>query len=276
MSSRKNSFLKGGSNELVFLSSNSAVLTNNYNSPEISGQFSAGMPAIILAGGLGTRLSSAVADVPKCLAPVAGKPFLAQVIAHLERHGITSLIIAAGYRHELLRAFIENNYPGLDVRMHVEQELLGTGGAIRECCRLTESKHVLVLNGDTLFRFNSSSLLNLHLIHDADCTICLKPMQNFDRYGSVSIEADGRITRFSEKSFCRSGLINAGVYCLDRENFLRMSFPDKFSFEQDYLTAYASEKKFYGDVQDAYFIDIGIPEDYARANIELKGNNDHP
>ena len=85
-----------------------------------------GLTAIILAGGLGTRLRSAVADVPKCLAPVAGKPFLAHVIAHLERCHVTSLVIAAGYRHELVKEVIEEAYPGLDIRIHVEQDLLGT------------------------------------------------------------------------------------------------------------------------------------------------------
>jgi D-glycero-alpha-D-manno-heptose 1-phosphate guanylyltransferase len=251
-------------------------LTNNYNSPQVPENMPTGLTAIILAGGLGTRLRSAVAEVPKCLAPVAGKPFLAHVIAHLERCGVTSLVIAAGYRHELVKEFIEGTYPGLDIRIHVERDLLGTGGAIRECCRLTESKHVLVVNGDTLFRFKTLSLLNLHRMHDADCTICLKPMQNFDRYGSVALDTDGRITRFSEKSFCERGLINAGVYCLDREKFCRMAFPDKFSFEQDYLSAHIRDKAFFGDVQDAYFIDIGIPEDYARANIELIKNHDRP
>lgn len=232
------------------------------------------IPAIILAGGLGTRLRSAVSDLPKCLAPVAGKPFLAYVFGHLQRCGLYNFILAAGYRHELLEAFINREYPGLNIKFHVERELMGTGGAVRECCRLTGSDDVLVVNGDTLFKCHADTLLQLHQSRNADCTLCLKPMHEFDRYGTVSIEQDGRIIRFSEKEHCTEGLINAGVYCLSRKNFLEQDFPEKFSFEQDYLSAQVQKQRFYGMVQDAYFIDIGIPEDYARAQEELKAAHD--
>lgn len=232
------------------------------------------IPAIILAGGLGTRLRSAVSDLPKCLAPVAGKPFLAYVIGHLQRCGLNNFILAAGYRHELLEAFITREYSGLSIKIHVEHELMGTGGAIRECCRLTGSEDVLVVNGDTLFECHADNLLQLHQSRNADCTLCLKPMRNFDRYGTVALQDDGRILRFSEKGYCAEGLINAGVYCLNRSTFLARNFPEKFSFEQDYLSAQVHEQRFYGMVQDAYFIDIGIPEDYARAQEELKAAHD--
>lgn len=232
------------------------------------------LPAIILAGGLGTRLRSAVADLPKCLAPVAGKPFLAYAIGYLQRCGINNFILAAGYRHELLQEFIRKEYPELNIEIHIEKELMGTGGAIRGCCGLTEKQNVLVVNGDTLFEFDTDSLLQLHQSGNSDCTLCLKPMRNFDRYGTVTLQEDGRIIRFSEKGFCAEGLINAGVYCLNRESFLTNNFPEKFSFEQEYLSKLVQEQHFYGTVQDGYFIDIGIPEDYARAQEELKASHD--
>jgi D-glycero-alpha-D-manno-heptose 1-phosphate guanylyltransferase len=241
----------------------------NSLSPQTTATMSTGLTAIILAGGLGTRLRSVVADLPKCLAPVAGRPFLAHVIDHLKHCGVQSFLVAGGYKHELLGRFIAETYPDLSIRMEVEEELLGTGGAIYRCCNRTEHPRVLVVNGDTLFQFKPQPLLDLHFNRDADCTLCLKPLQHFDRYGSVELNPEARIARFREKAYCESGFINAGVYLLQREAFLSMRFPQRFSFEQDYLSAYAGEKKFFGNIQDEYFIDIGIPEDYVKANREL-------
>ena len=226
--------------------------------------------AIILAGGLGTRLRSTVPDLPKCLAPVAGRPFLSFVIDHLRMQGIERFIFSLGYQSEKIEAFLNKDYPTLDHVNVIEEEPLGTGGAIRLAMEKAATPHVLVANGDTIFRFRMETMEHLHLEKAAACTLALKPMKDFDRYGVVEIDQEGRITSFREKQHYASGLINAGVYLLDREKFMSIGFPLKFSFEKDFLEARCSMGEFFGAVQEGYFIDIGIAEDYRKAGIDLQ------
>lgn len=225
---------------------------------------------IILAGGLGTRLRSAVPDLPKCMAPVAGKPFLAWVIDYYRNQGIDRFILALGYMHETIEAFIAEQYPDLDVSFSVEYEPLGTGGAIRLACVHTFDENVLVLNGDTIFTVKLDELSEFHLSNNSDCTLTLKPMKEFDRYGVVSLLPDQHIESFQEKQYYAEGLINGGVYALNVESFMELPFEDKFSFEKDYLELYYTKQNVYGLVQDEYFIDIGIPADFERANQEFR------
>ena len=226
--------------------------------------------AIILAGGLGTRLKEAVPELPKCMAPVAGHPFLYYVIRYLQSQGVDRFIFSLGYRHEVIEYFLRNHFPALDYTFVVETQPLKTGGAIKYALSLAKEDHVLVMNGDTLFKARLDELEALHLHENAECTLALKPMQQFDRYGAVTTSADGRIMAFEEKKYLDHGNINGGVYLLDRKQFEAHPWPEVFSFESDYLQKYCGEKKFYGVVQDHYFIDIGIPEDFARAQHELK------
>ena len=226
--------------------------------------------AIILAGGLGTRLRSAVPDLPKCMAPVAGKPFLHHVIAYLQSQSVSRFIFSLGYMHELIEAFVTENYPQLEVKFVIEDTPLGTGGAIRLACEKASSANVLVLNGDTLFEVEIKKLLEFHTTNQADCTLALKPMKSFDRYGVVEIDHKNRIRSFKEKKFYEEGLINGGVYSLQVKAFLDLPFPENFSFEKDYLEKYFAIKNLFGIIQDGYFIDIGIPEDFEKAGIDLK------
>lgn len=224
---------------------------------------------IILAGGLGTRLRSAVPDLPKCMAPVAGKPFLAYVIDYFRRQGIERLIFSLGYRHEDIEAFLDTAYPALDKVYCIEEEPLGTGGAIRLACKQAKGTDVLVLNGDTMFAIQLPQLADFHTSHQADCTLSLKPMEHFDRYGVVELEEDHTIRLFREKQPYIAGNINGGVYALRVSSFLSEALPDKFSFEKDYLEKMYRQRKMYGLVQEGYFIDIGIPEDYEKANRDF-------
>jgi len=226
--------------------------------------------AIILAGGLGTRLRSAVADLPKCMAPVAGKPFLQYVINYLQEQGIDSFIFSLGYMHEVIENFLLQHYPLLNYQLSIEEEPLGTGGAIQLALSKTGSGNVLVLNGDTLFRINTTKLLSFHEQNGAACTLALKPMHDFDRYGVVEINKDGFVQSFNEKQFYKSGLINGGVYALNVAEFLSLQLHGKFSFEKDYLEKYYATQRMMGLVQDEYFIDIGIPEDLEQAGVDLK------
>ncbi len=225
--------------------------------------------AIILAGGLGTRLRSEVPDLPKCMAPINGKPFLKHVIQHLQTQGIDHFVFSLGYMHEVVETYLRNNFPVLQYSVALEEAPLGTGGAIQLALQFCKEKSVLVTNGDTLFKVDVNALSNMHESLSSDCTLALKPMRNFDRYGVVEINADNRITSFREKQFFFQGLINGGLYALNKAQFLQMGFPEKFSFEKDYLESNYNSKAIHALIQDAYFIDIGIPEDFKKAQNEL-------
>lgn len=226
--------------------------------------------AIILAGGLGTRLRSAVPDVPKCMAPVNDKPFLSYVINYLQAEGITHFIFSLGYKNEVITAFLEKEFPCLLYKTSVEEEPLGTGGAIKKALTIAKDKCVLIANGDTLFKIDVELLGGIHSASGAECTLSLKPMTNFDRYGVVEIDECSVIKSFKEKQFYETGLINGGMYAIHKNKFSEENLPEKFSFEKDYLEKFYKIRRMFGVVQDEYFIDIGIPKDYARAQEELK------
>jgi D-glycero-alpha-D-manno-heptose 1-phosphate guanylyltransferase len=224
--------------------------------------------AIVLAGGLGTRLKSVVADLPKSLAPVNGRPFLAFLLDFAEKQGIEKFIFALGYKAELIEAFIQEYLPQKNYGFSIEAQPLGTGGAIFKACEAVSTKDVMVLNADTFFGVSFSNLAIIHELQQAECTLALKPMRAFDRYGVVEIEKQ-IVTGFSEKKYHDYGLINGGVYALDANAFLQKKFPSVFSFEKDYLEKWYKGGRILGITSDAYFIDIGIPEDYQRVQAEL-------
>lgn len=225
--------------------------------------------AIILAGGLGTRLREAVPELPKCMAPVNNRPFLSFVIDHLQKQGIESFIFSLGYKSEAFTKYLSESLPRSSYQIVIEREPLGTGGAIQLACRNSVERNVVVLNGDSIFKVDLGRQAAFHLAQNSHCTLALKRMKNFERYGVVELNPDQTIASFKEKQFYENGLINGGVYVLNREQFLKEGFPEKFSFETDYLQKYYSTRRIYGLEQDAYFIDIGIPEDYRKAQTEL-------
>ncbi len=225
--------------------------------------------AIVLAGGLGTRLKTVVADLPKSLAPVAGKPFLAYLLDHARKQGIDKFIFALGYKPELIETFVRKYLPEETYVFSIEKEPLGTGGAIYKACKQASSANIIILNADTFYGIRYSQLASMHEQHKADCTLALKPMKEFERYGAVNMDEENTIRGFSEKKYQSSGLINGGVYALKVESFVKKTFPEIFSFEKDYLEPACVKGNILGLVSDAYFIDIGVPEDYQRAQNEL-------
>jgi D-glycero-alpha-D-manno-heptose 1-phosphate guanylyltransferase len=237
---------------------------NNHEPPMNSAR-----ECIILAGGLGTRLQQAVPDLPKCLAPVAGKPFISYIIDYLRMQGVQKFVFSLGFRHEAIEEFLQKKYPTLDYTVVIESEPLGTGGAIQLALQNTREENVVIANGDTLFKVELDALFSLHAGQQAECTLALKNMQNFERYGVVEKNAEGKITSFREKQFYSEGEINGGVYILNREKFLQRNLPSKFSFEKDFLEKFYRNSTFYALAQNGYFIDIGIPEDFNKAQTEL-------
>lgn len=226
--------------------------------------------SIILAGGLGTRLRSEVANLPKCMAPVAGKPFIHWVITNLVAQQVQRIIFSVGYMHQVVQDYVSNTYPNLSFFFSVEDKPLGTGGAILHALPLCTEPNVLVVNGDTLFEINNNDLYNLHTGTDAACTLALKPMQHFDRYGAVSINSEQQIISFEEKKMMENGLINGGVYYLNKKIFCEQQLPTHFSFEKDFLQAKVQQLKMMAIINDGYFIDIGIPDDFKKANQQIQ------
>jgi D-glycero-alpha-D-manno-heptose 1-phosphate guanylyltransferase len=225
--------------------------------------------AVILSGGLGTRLKEVVSDLPKTMAPIKGKPFLHYVVDYLRNEGIEHFVFALGYKNEMIIDYLESKWADINKTYSVEPSPLGTGGAILGAVQHTSSKHICVVNGDTFFRADLKALAFVHVKQRADCTLCLKPMMHFERYGVVELDGDQRVSAFHEKQRYDHGLINAGTYALNTKSFSAEPFPQRFSFEKDYLEKNVAQRNFRGIVQDRYFIDIGIPEDYQRAENEI-------
>ena len=230
------------------------------------------MQAIILSGGLGTRLKTVVNLQPKTLAPVAGKPFLYWLITHLQKNNITDFIFSLGYLHEQVELFLKNEFPTLNYITVIEKEPMGTGGAIKLCLPFCKYDEILLVNGDTFFDLNIQDFQTNFLSSKADCSIALTPMQNFNRYGAVTINADNVITEFNEKKYCDFGLINTGMVLFTRtvfENKIK-NLPPKFSFEKDFIESNILILKITGYISSGYFIDIGIPDDYKKAQLEIE------
>jgi D-glycero-alpha-D-manno-heptose 1-phosphate guanylyltransferase len=220
--------------------------------------------AIILAGGLGTRLRTVVSDVPKCMAPINGIPFIHFIITYLKKEGIKKFIFSVGYKSDNIVDYVSKTFPDLETQFVTEDTPLGTGGAIKLACSKVKSSDVFVLNGDTIFNINLKDFFEFHTSKKADFTVALKQMKDFSRYGSVEINKDCSINAFHEKTFCKKGFINGGIYVLNISTFINDPLSDVFSFESDFLEKNTGKKKFYGIGCEDYFIDIGIPEDYDR------------
>lgn len=230
------------------------------------------MEVIILAGGQGTRLRSVVQDIPKCLAPVAGRPFLEYMLDYLSAYPVDHVVFSVGYLKEQVMSYVQAHSWPFSYDFAVEDTPLGTGGGIRLALEKCHGERVFVFNGDTFFP------LPLDAVPFAGpVTVALKPMKAFSRYGAVTVIPSGRsepsvshtITAFREKAYCEEGLINAGVYAIDRTKLHLEAFPARFSFEKDVLEPMAAARELQGWPVESYFIDIGIPEDYDKAQWEI-------
>lgn len=226
--------------------------------------------AIVLAGGFGTRLQTVVKEVPKPMAPVAGKPFLQYILDYLIAHKVSHVVLAVGYLRETIIDYFGDNYQSLSITYAVEENPLGTGGGILNASKQIKGDNVFVINGDTFFDVDLVELSAFHETNNALLTVALKNMKKFDRYGTVETDNNGRIVGFLEKKYLDEGFINGGIYCLNKHIF-HPELPAAFSFEKEILEKEIVNRKIYGLRSEGYFIDIGIPEDYARAQDDFKG-----
>jgi D-glycero-alpha-D-manno-heptose 1-phosphate guanylyltransferase len=229
--------------------------------------------AIILAGGFGTRLQSLVSDLPKPMAPVNGKPFLEYQLRYLKHFGLSKVIISTGHLAERIRSHFGSGFNGLEIKYSHETQPLGTGGGIRLAMSATHEKELLVLNGDSFFDLDLSSFYKQHCSSGSECSLALRKVENASRYGTIRLKTDNQIGSFLEKTGTAGpGTINAGAYLIDRETFLSNTPPHSaFSIEKDFFETKLSTLKIFGFVHEGYFIDIGIPEDYRKAQHDFKG-----
>lgn len=226
------------------------------------------MKVIILVGGMGTRLSKVVKDVPKPMADVNGKPFLEYLMENMIHFGASEFVLCVGHMREIIIDYFKDNFKGVPVKYSVEEDLLGTGGAIKQAFDIFNIEKAVCINGDTFVKMNYKEFYNQ--MKDEVLGITLKYVENASRYGLVNT-IENRAVSFEEKKETeQAGFINAGVYCISKELF-SSELPKKFSFEKDVLEKNVSllKPKFYK--AEDYFIDIGIPESYRQACEELAG-----
>jgi len=226
------------------------------------------MKAIILAGGLGSRLRERVPDLPKPMAPVASRPFLEYVLDRLISGGINEIILSVGYRADVIMAHFEHAYRNAVVNYAVETEPLGTGGAIAHALCGKGDDPVLVLNGDTFLNIDYGEFIRWYAQLPTQVAMVLSEVPDVARYGSVLV-SDERVSGFVEKGKVGPGLINAGVYIVHPGVFETLGLSGKYSFEADLLERHCEALSPRAYLTDAYFIDIGIPDDYDRAQLEL-------
>lgn len=231
------------------------------------------MEAIILAGGLGTRLSSRLNGIPKAMAPIAGRPFLQILFDRLIVAGCTRMTLSVGYLRDVIRETFHGSYRGIPLNYVIEEEPLGTGGAIRYSLQHAIESSVLVLNGDTYLDIDFAALLARHVEWRRPITLAVTEVANVARYGGVIVEEDS-VTGFVEKGRSGSGWISAGVYALNKKFPWPERLATQFSFEVDVLARSLSELRPAAFKCKGKFLDIGTPEDFDRAQIELATTTD--
>jgi D-glycero-alpha-D-manno-heptose 1-phosphate guanylyltransferase len=226
--------------------------------------------AVILAGGLGTRLKSVIKDIPKPMAEVYGKPFLCYILDFTIKNGIEKVILSVGYKWEVIKNFFSSQYKNLKLEYAVENTPLGTGGGLKNALKYVDEEEAFVLNGDTFFDIDLNLFYNLHKSRNSKFSIALKKTENTERYGAVEVDENNRIVSFLEKGKRVSGFINGGIYLLNKNFFNALSPEGTFSLEKDFLERFYKDHEFYGFPFDGFFIDIGVPEDYERAEKEFE------
>lgn len=228
------------------------------------------MKALILAGGLGTRLKEILNDQPKPMAPVANRPFLEYLILQLKEQGVTDIVLCIGYRGEQIEKYFDDGSRcGVHIAYSQEKEPLGTGGAMNLAEGLIRGENFLVMNGDSFLDVDLNGLVEFHLEREALATMALVEVKDPARYGTVEINERGEIESFGGKGkSSRSKLVNGGVYVLNREIFEYIP-KGKVSLEKEVFPKLIG-KGFCGMPVKGFFIDIGVPVDYRRLEANPK------
>jgi D-glycero-alpha-D-manno-heptose 1-phosphate guanylyltransferase len=234
--------------------------------------------AVILAGGLGTRLRSAFSDRPKSLAPVNGRPFLDYLLSWSYDEGVRKAVLCVGYMRSQIEDYVQDGDRwGLLVSYSIEEDLLGTGGALKNAEPLISGESIFALNGDTFLEVNLSEMLDFHRRKQSRATLAVTSVRNDGRYGRLELDREERIVSFSEQSggskSSGSGIndtsINGGVYLIEREILNQIPPNIAVSLEKEVLPKLVASGAVFGFRTRGYFLDIGVPDDFERAQIEL-------
>lgn len=233
--------------------------------------------AIILCGGLGTRLRSISGQLPKPMVSVAERPFLEYILDYLIEQGVTKVILAVSYQKEVIIEHFGCKYKSLDITYSVESTPLGTGGAIKQAMgHLSQPTEqlALIINGDTLVEYDLTDMYAKSTVKNADLVMSLISIEDTSRYGRVKV-CDEKITDFEEKKSGHFGLINAGVYLFHSRLCNELPPQSSFSFERDFLDNVIHTHNVLPSISDGYFIDIGVPEDYRKAQLDFTKFNEN-
>jgi D-glycero-alpha-D-manno-heptose 1-phosphate guanylyltransferase len=229
--------------------------------------------AVILAGGLGTRLRSVVPDLPKPMAPINGSPFLEHQICYWISQGINHFVISVGYMHQNIINYFGSHFEGVSLEYVIEKSPLGTGGGlVLALKKVSQQENFLLLNGDTYFKIELKDLINFSVQNDADWCFSLFRTGELGRYLGMSILPDGQITSLQADSSSIERLVNGGVYLVNPHalSAIPILSGSKVSLEQDiFPVAMRMGQRFFGKEYENAFIDIGVPDDYYRASSIL-------
>ena len=231
------------------------------------------MEAILLAGGLGTRLQGVTGDrYPKSLAEVGGKPFIHYIIKYLESMGVNRFIFAVSHHAQMIIDSVESNFPDLDAAFSTEERPLGTGGAIKQALALAKDDRVLVVNSDSFMEFSLDDFVSFSATHNSSLSMVCTEVEDVSRFGSADISEQDELIKFFEKGKQGAGYINSGIYLIDSRHPIIMSKKGKFSFENEILS---NEKvSVYAMKNKGLFFDIGTPDDFEGAQ-KLVNNHSH-
>lgn len=227
------------------------------------------MEAIVLAGGLGSRLQEIVSDVPKPMAPVAGRPFLEFLLSFLSRRGFQRVVLSVGHLANAITRHFGSTYQGMDITYETETVPLGTGGATRAALERCTEDHVFVFNGDTYLDLETDEVDALWRT-TREQIIVARQVPDTARFGRLEIRGD-RALAFGEKGASGPGFINAGTYVMSRDALEGFPAGTAFSLERDHLAVAAMSKGLRTFVTRGFFIDIGVPDDYRRAQLIFSG-----
>lgn len=227
--------------------------------------------ALILAGGIGTGLRPIISSMPKPLVPVREKPFLQYLLRQLERGGIKEAFLCVGIEGDEIHTKFGDYFGNLHLNYVYEHDHLGTGGAVWNALPFVEGEDVFVFNGDSLFDIDLDDMATHHILKRAEITMAVNHLEAFNRYGTVKFnDQTFRINGFEEKKWKDQGYINGGIYILQKDLRDRFPFSKPFSLEKDFFTMQFNALNLFAYPSEAYFLDIGVPKDFERAQHEFK------
>lgn len=225
---------------------------------------------LILCGGLGNRLRSAIGENQKVMAEINGRPFLDHILAHLKQQVLRRVVLCTGYRSQSVEEYYQTQDPELKIEFSREAQSLGTGGAVKNAEHFVLSDPFFVMNGDSFCPVDFSQLLEFHCSRQARITIVVTQVNDAKEFGSVRLDNDGRILSFDEKKAgAGKRLVNAGIYCFNRDVLSLMTWGAHMSLEKDLFPSLRGTD-INGFVTEEEFIDIGTPERYSQAKQSLR------